>query len=148
MQSMIRHSARFLVTSAYFVLFLATGNAEDMHKSAGAESKEILKANETVVGGALRYPQTDKPEITSLIVTIQPGGHSNLHQHPVVTFVHVLEGEAELHVGEKTLHYEAGDTWIEPIDTLNQVFNPGTVPLKNLVVFVGAEGQPNSIAAQ
>ena len=119
-----------------------------MHKSAGSDAKEILKTNETVIGGPLKYPQTDKPEITSLVVTIQPGGHTNLHQHPVVTYVHVLEGEAELHIGEKILHYKAGDTWIEPIDTLNQLFNPGTVPLKNLVVFVGAEGQPNSIAAQ
>ena len=148
MQSMIRRSARFLATSASFVLFVSAATAEDMHKSAGSDAKEILKTNETVVGGPLKYPQTDKPEITSLIVTIQPGGHTNLHQHPVVTFVHVLEGEAELHIGEKILHYKAGDTWIEPIDTLNQLFNPGTVPLKNLVVFVGAEGQPNSIAAQ
>lgn len=148
MQSKIHHSARLLATGATFMLFLSTANAEDIHKSAGAEGKEILKATETVVGGPLRYPQTSKPEITSLIVTIQPGGHTNLHQHPVVTYVHVLEGEAELHIGEEIFHYKAGDTWIEPIDTLNQLFNPGTVPLKNLVVFVGAEGQPNSIAAQ
>ena len=148
MQSMVRRSARSLATSASFVLFLSTATAEDMHMGAGSEAKEILKANETVVGGPLKYPQTGKPEITSLIVTIQPGGRSNLHQHPVVTYVHVLEGEAELHIGEKVLHYKSGDTWIEPIDTLNQLFNAGTVPLKNLVVFVGAEGQPNSIAAE
>lgn len=146
MQNMIRRSRLFLATSASLVLFLSVATAEDMHKSAGFEAKEILKTEETVVGNPLRYPQTDKPEITSLIVTIQPGGHTNLHQHSVVTFVYVLEGEAELHIAENILHYKAGDTWIEPIDTLNQLYNPGTVPLKNLVVFVGAEGQPNSIA--
>ena len=148
MESMIPRSARFVATSASFALFLSAATAAEMDKSAvGLEAKPILKTNETVVGGPLKYP-TDKPEITSLVVTIQPGGHTNLHQHPVVTFVHVLEGEAELHIGEKVLHYKAGDTWIEPIDTLNQLSNPGTVPLKNLVVFVGAEGQPNSIAAK
>jgi hypothetical protein len=42
----------------------------------------------------------------------------------------------------------AGDAWIEPIDALNQVFNPGSVPAKVLVVQVGEEGKPNSIAAQ
>ena len=89
MQSMIRRSARFLATSVSFVLFLSAATAEDMHKSAGSEAKEILKTNETVVGGPLKYPPTDKPEVTSIIVTIQPGGHSNLHQHPVVTLVHV-----------------------------------------------------------
>ena len=129
-------------------LLLTAAAAAEMDMTAvGVEAKPILKTNQTVVGGPLKYPG-DKPEITSLIVTIQPGGHTNLHQHPVVTFVTVLEGEAELHVGEKVLHYKAGDSWIEPIDTLNQLFNPGTVPVKNLVVFVGSEGQPNSVAAQ
>jgi quercetin dioxygenase-like cupin family protein len=148
MGGMIRRSTRFLAASVPFVLFLSAATAEDTHKSLGVEAKPILKTNQTVVGGPLKYPQTDKPEITSVIVTIQPGGHTNLHQHPVVTFVHVLEGEADLHIGEKILHYKAGDTWIEPIDTLNQLFNPGTVPTKNLVVFVGTEGQPNAIAAE
>ena len=97
--------------------------------------------------GPLSYP-TAKPEITSIIVTIQPGGHTNLHQHPVVTYVYMMEGEGDLHIGDKVLHYKAGDAWIEPIDTLNQLFNTGTVPTKNLVVFVGSEGNPNSVAAK
>ena len=148
MESMVSRSARFLATGACLALFLSTATAAEMDMTAvGLEAKPILKTNQTVVGGSLKYP-TDKPEITSLIVTIQPGGHTNLHQHPVVTFVYVLEGEADLHIGEKVLHYKAGDTWIEPIDTLNQLSNPGTVPVKNLVVFVGSEGQPNSVAAK
>jgi quercetin dioxygenase-like cupin family protein len=94
------------------------------------------------------FPETDKPEMTSAVITIQPGGRSNLHEHPVITLVYVLEGEAELHVGEKVFNYKAGDAWVEPINVLNQIFNRGTVPLKNLVVFVGSEGNPNSIAAE
>jgi quercetin dioxygenase-like cupin family protein len=148
MENMIRGSVRFLAASASLVLFLSATIADDADKSAvGLDAKPILKTNRTVSGGPLKYP-TEKPEITSLVVTIQPGGHTNLHQHPVVTFVYVLEGEAELHVGEKIFHYKAGDTWVEPIDTPNQLFNPGTGPVKNLVVFVGSEGNPNSIAAK
>ena len=86
--------------------------------------------------------------MNSVIVTIQPGGRTNLHQHPVVTFVYILEGEIDVHIGEKILNYKVGDAMIEPIDILNQVFNPGNVPTKVLVVQVGAEGKPNSIAAQ
>jgi quercetin dioxygenase-like cupin family protein len=141
MNRMVRNYARFLVTSASLILFLSTATADDTDKNAvGLDARPILKTNQTVSGGPLTYP-TDKPEMSSLIVTIQPGGHTNLHQHPVVTFVYVLEGEADLHVGEKIFHYKAGDTWIEPIDTPNQLFNPGTIPVKNLVVFVGSEGQ-------
>jgi quercetin dioxygenase-like cupin family protein len=139
-------SVRFAI-SASFVLFLSsTALAADSDKTAvGLEAKEILKTTQTVVGGSLKYPASGVPEVSSAIVTIQPGGHTALHQHPVVTVVCVLEGEAELHVGEKVFHYKAGDSWVEPIDTPNQLFNPGSVPTKNLVVFVGEQGKPNSI---
>jgi quercetin dioxygenase-like cupin family protein len=120
---------------------------DEADKSAvGLDAKTILKVNQTVAGGPLKYPNNGKAEITSLIVTIQPGGHTNLHQHPVVTFVYVLEGEAELRVGDKSFRYKSGDSWVEPIDTPNQLFNLGSVPVKNLVVFVGSEGNPNSVA--
>ena len=138
-----------LATGATLALFLSAAVADEAaNKAVGVEATPLLKANQTVAGGPLKYPATDKPEISSAIVTIQPGGRTSLHQHPVVTFVYVLEGEADLHVGDKTFHYKAGDAWIEPIDTPNQLFNPGTVPTKNLVVFVGEEGKPNSIAAK
>jgi quercetin dioxygenase-like cupin family protein len=148
MQKVLR-TERYLAAATFVTLFLSAAVATEADKSAvGLDAKPILKANQTVIGGPLKYPGTGKPEITSLIVTIQPGGHTNLHQHPVVTFVYVLEGEAELRVGDKSFHYKAGDSWVEPIDTPNQLFNAGTVPVKNLVVFVGSEGMPNSMAMQ
>jgi quercetin dioxygenase-like cupin family protein len=149
MKSMVHLSARFLTTSASLVLLLSAATADDADKNAaGVDAKPLLKTNITMLGGPLIYPETDKPEISSVIVTIQPGGHTSLHQHPVVTYVYVLEGEADLHVGEKINHYKAGDAWIEPIDVPNQLFNAGAVPVKNLVVFVGSEGNPNSVPAK
>ena len=147
MKSMDRHPVKFLAASASLVLCLSTSAiAEDTDKAAvGLEAKPILKTTKTVMDGPLKYLDTGTPEISSAIVTIQPGGHTALHQHPVVTVVYVLEGEADLRVGDKVFHYKAGDTWVEPIDTPNQLFNPGTVPVKNLVVFVGNEGKPNSV---
>jgi quercetin dioxygenase-like cupin family protein len=114
----------------------------------GREVRVLLKTNQTADGGRLRYPVTDKPELSSSIVTIQPGGHTNIHRHPVVTFVYVLEGEIEFLMDEKEiLHYKAGDAFVEPIDSPNQGFNRGRVPTKVLLVQVGEEGKPNSIAA-
>ena len=142
----VNRPMRFLMTGASFGLFL-TAAAADEKEAAGFEASPLLKTSMTIDNAVLAYP-TGKPEITSVIITVQPGGHSNLHQHPVITIVHVLEGEADLRVGEQVFHYKAGDAWVEPINVLNQIFNPGTVPLKNLVVFVGAEGTPNAVAAE
>jgi quercetin dioxygenase-like cupin family protein len=148
MKSMVYSSMRLLALSASFGLFISAVATAAEKDAVGVEAKPLLKTTKTVTDGPLMYPATGTPEISSVIITVQPGGQSNLHKHPVVTVVHVLEGEADLHVGEKVFHYKAGDAWVEPIDELNQVFNVGTVPLKNLVVFVGSEGNPNSIAAE
>jgi quercetin dioxygenase-like cupin family protein len=141
-------SAGLLATGAA-LLFALSANAADTEKAAlGFEAKPVIKTTETNVGGPLSYPDGGTPELSSMLITIQPGGRSNLHQHPVVTFVYVLEGEADLHVGDQVFHYKAGDAWVEPIDTLNQIFNAGDGPLRNLVVFVGSEGNPNAVAAE
>ena len=138
-----------LATGATFALFVSAAVADETaNKAVGFEGKPLLKTNQTDVGGPLKYPVTDKPEISSAIATFQPGGRTSLHQHPVVTFVYILEGELDIHVGGQVLHYKAGDAWIEPIDVDNQLFNPGTVPAKVLVVQVGEEGKPNSVAAK
>ena len=130
------------------VIRRSAGLLDGDKRAVGHEARPLLKTKCTAVGGPLRYPVTDKPEMSSVIVTIQPDGHSNLHQHPVVTFVYVLEGEIEFHVEDKILHYKAGDAFIEPIDALNQAFNLGNVQSKVLLVQVGEEGKPNSIAAE
>ena len=138
-----------LATGATLALFVSAAFADEAaNKAVGVEATPLLKANQTVVGGPLKYPVTDKPELSSAIVTIQPGGRTSLHKHPVVTFIYILEGAFDVHIGEKVLQYKAGDALIEPIDVLNQVFNPGNAPTKVLVVQVGEEGKPNSIAAK
>jgi quercetin dioxygenase-like cupin family protein len=147
MDAIVRLSAGLLATIAAAALFLSPATAADKD-AVGFEAKPVLKATETNVGGPLVYPMSGRPELSSVIVTLQPGGRSNLHQHPVVTFVYVLEGEADLHVGDQVFHYKAGEAWVEPIDTLNQIFNAGDGPLRNLVVFVGTEGHPNAVAAE
>ena len=147
MNSKLRLTLLLLASVSVGFLGHAVTAAEMDMTAVGVEVVPLLKANKTVTDGQLKYPESDKPEITSAIVTIQPGGHTNLHQHPVVTYVYMMEGEGDLHIGDKVLHYKAGDAWIEPIDTLNQLFNSGSGPTKNLVVFVGSEGNPNSVAA-
>jgi quercetin dioxygenase-like cupin family protein len=108
----------------------------------------LLKATVTETGDPLKYPATGKPEITSFIATIQPGGHTALYRHPVVTFVYVLDGEFEVHHGAAVRSYKAGEALIEPIGMPMQGFNRGAGPLRLLVVNVGEEGQPNAVAVE
>lgn len=116
---------------------------------AGFKTQPLLKTGQTRDKQPIAYPKTDKPEMISVIGTIEPGGRTPLHEHPVPTYVYVLEGELELqsHGGEPH-RYKAGDAYIEALNHKHQLFNKGNVPAKVLVVFVGEEGKPTTIAAQ
>ncbi|HLM19891.1 MAG TPA: cupin domain-containing protein, partial [Propionibacteriaceae bacterium] len=92
------------------------------------------------------YPRTEKPELLSVIGTLQPGGRTPLHEHPVPVFVYVLDGELELQSeGQPSQVYKSGEAWIESLNKKHQVFNKGAAPARILVVFVGEEGKPTTI---
>ena len=52
----------------------------------------VMKGTTTIGGQKIVYPKTDKAEMTSVVIEIQPGKESGRHMHPVPTYVHVLEG--------------------------------------------------------
>ncbi len=121
--------------------------AQEMALPEGFETESLLKSTETRDGDALAYPE-GTPQITSVIGTIEPGGRTPLHQHPVPTFVYVLEGDVELRTEGREPHkFETGQAYIEAIDRDHQLFNAGDQPAKVLVVFAGAEGTPTTIAS-
>jgi len=60
--------------------------------------------------------------VTAVEVDYAPGGSSNAHRHPGVTFAYVLEGEVASKVGdepEKT--YATGEMWMETPGQLHAV---------------------------
>ena len=131
-------------------LFVSTAAlAQDLPKeSVGTEATVLLKTTVTVADQPISLPETEKPEITSMLVTIQPKGHSSLHEHPIPVIAYVLEGAVEVRGGGVTRTIKAGEALVEPMNSPMQTFNPGDVPAKILVVQVGAEGKPTSVAAQ
>jgi len=52
----------------------------------------VMKGSTTIGGQQIVYPKTDKAEMASVLVEIQPGKESGRHMHPVPTYVHILEG--------------------------------------------------------
>lgn len=138
----------FLAASVVFVLPLSPAIAEDDPLPAGFETQSLLKSGQTRDGDPIVYP-AGSPQVISVIGTIAPGGRTPLHEHPVPTYVYVLEGVVELRTeGSEPFQYKAGEAYIEALNRKHQVFNVGDTSAKVLVVFIGEDGKPTTVAAQ
>ena len=106
----------------------------------------VMKGSTTISGQKIEYPKTDKAEMASVLVEIQPGKENGRHLHAVPTYVHVLEGTmtVEFEDGSRQT-FKAGTGILEVVNTVHSAKKLGDVPLKLLVVFVGEEGKPNLI---
>ena len=106
----------------------------------------VMKGSTTIGGKQIEYPKTDKAEMASILVEIQPGKENGRHMHSVPTYVHVLEGTmtVEFEDGSRQT-FKAGSGFLEVVNTLHSAKNLGEVPLRLLVVFAGEEGRPNLI---
>jgi len=115
----------------------------------GFKTTPLLKSGKTADGDPLRYLTTDKPEIVSVIGTLEPGGRTALHQHPVPVYVYVLEGGLVVKTeGGEPRTYKAGDAFLESVGHWHQAFNEGATEAKLLVVFLGEEGKPTTQAKE
>lgn len=119
--------------------------------SAWAEPQDVkvtavMKGSTTISGQKIEYPKTDKAEMTSILVEIQPGKENGRHMHSVPTYVHVLEGTmtVEFEDGARQT-FQAGSGFLEVVNTVHSAKNLGEVPLRLLVVLAGEEGKPNLI---
>lgn len=136
-----------LITS--LVLIGGAGAQSDDALPKGFKATPVLKSGKTAGHVAITYPKTDKPEIISVIGELEPGGRTARHQHPVPVYVYVLEGTLTVQAdGHQPRDYEPGQAFLEDINHWHQAFNKGRTPVKILVVFVGEEGKPTTIAAK
>lgn len=126
----------------------AWGAEADSALPSGFEVQPVLKSGVTADGDPLALPG-GTPEIVSVIGTIEPGGRTARHQHPVPVYVYLLAGELEVQTeGQDVRHYRAGEAFLESIGHWHQAFNNTGSPTKILVVFIGEEGKPTTVASQ
>jgi quercetin dioxygenase-like cupin family protein len=122
--------------------------AQESALPEGFDTEMILQTTETRDGDPLEY-LGGAAQITSVIGTIGAGGRTALHEHPVPTFVYVLEGEVELETeGGEPFTYAQGEAYIEALNREHQLFNRGDATARILVVFAGAEDVPTTVAAE
>jgi quercetin dioxygenase-like cupin family protein len=117
-----------------------------LHAQQDLTVTSVMKASTTISGQTIEYPKTEKPEITALMVELQPGKESGPHLHPIPTYVQVLEGTLTVETeGGSRQTFEAGKGFLESVNVWHNGKNLGDMPVKFLVVFVGERGQPNLV---
>ena len=120
----------------------AFAHEDAAQEAAGMTREELQKTTTNMVGEPITLP-TGAAEVTTEMVTFEPGGYTSLHQHPVPSWVYVLEGELEVRVeGQEPMRFTPGQVFVEPQNATMQAFNVAEGPTKLLVVSIGAEGQP------
>jgi quercetin dioxygenase-like cupin family protein len=112
----------------------------------GFKATPIFKDAVTIAGQPIEYLKTDKPEITSLLVELEPGGEVGRHKHFVSGYVYVMEGTItiEMEDGRQRV-FQAGQSFIESKDLWHNAKNMGKTPVKLLAVIFGEEGKSNII---
>lgn len=124
---------------------LLQSNAHALDPSASVKTTTLMKTSSSWDGTPLAYP-AGQAEITGILVEIAPGGETGWHQHPVPSFGMLLEGELDVRLKDGSVkHLKPGDTLAEVVNTLHNGRNAGTTPLKLVVFYAGAVGQPLSV---
>jgi len=106
----------------------------------------LLATGETILGQTVHYPDGAAARVTAAVVTLPPGAETGWHAHEVPLFGYVLAGELTVTyegTGERT--YRTGEAFMEAVGTPHSGRNRGTVPMRVLAVFMGAEGLANTV---
>ena len=143
----MKFSVWFLsVTAGAALLSIGAARAEETSAlPKGFSATPVFKSGKSSEGDPLVYPQTQKPEIVSVVGTLEPKGQTPLHRHPVPVFVYILEGQFAVQTeGKERRNYKAGEAFLETVNVWHQGFNDSDQPTKLLITFLGEEGKPTT----
>lgn len=117
-------------------------------REAAPVVQALLSSGQTIAGETISYPSGAPARITAAIVTFAPGQETGWHTHGIPAFGYILDGELTVDYGDQGSRlYKAGDALLEAIDRPHNGRNTGSVPMRILAVFMGAEGTKTSIPA-
>ncbi|NPU83915.1 MAG: cupin domain-containing protein [Syntrophaceae bacterium] len=111
----------------------------------GVKVRTVLKSTTAGNGQPLEYMRTDRPEVTAAVVEIAPGAQTGWHLHRVPVYAYVLEGTLKVLMGDGTaLTFEKGQAILEVQNTAHNGVNIGKEPVRLIVFYTGAVGEPLS----
>jgi quercetin dioxygenase-like cupin family protein len=130
-------------------LILVAGAATASHAPAqerGYPAVPLISTGQNIVGETIRYPASGPAQVTAAIVTLAPGAKTVAHKHGVPLFAYILEGELTVDYGAHgTRTYAQGQAFMEAMDIAHFGVNNGTIPVRILAVYMGAQGAQNVI---
>lgn len=104
----------------------------------------VSKDTQTDAGEPIAYLSTANPEVSSMILSLPPGGKTQWMTHPAPGFVYVLEGEltVEFEDGHR-LVFKAGQGFLQARTKWHRGRNEGNTTMRFLAVFYGEKGMPD-----
>lgn len=139
---------RVALVTVFLALLLAAADRPAAQDASPAVTR-LLSTGTTVVGETLRYPTGGTAHVTAAIITLAPGVKTNLHRHGVPLFAYILDGEITVDYGDRGKRtYRKGDAFMEAMDVPHFGADTGTLPVRILAVFMGAEGAADTIPVQ
>jgi len=105
--------------------------------------KMLAQTTVNALGQPIAWPQGGTPEITAILVEMQPGDEMPWHQHPVPLLGYIFSGELTVYQisGEKRT-VRAGEVSLESVGVIHRGINEGKTPCKMIVFVLGRQGEP------
>jgi quercetin dioxygenase-like cupin family protein len=133
----MKNPTRFILPAC---LALVVSHAPAIDASGGIEVTPILKTRKTWYGQDIVYPE-GAAEISGVVVEMAPGSETGWHKHAVPSVGYVMEGELEVHFRNGDVkHLRSGESAAEAVNVMHNGVNPGDVPVKLVIFYVGTPG--------
>ena len=117
-----------------------------MEKIFTVQTTEIVRTSQSWDGVDLPDYLVGKPEIVGIKYEIPAGEKLGWHDHPVMNFGIMVEGEltiVSIDGKEKTVY--AGEAVVEMVGTIHHGENRGTKPVVLYMFYLSQEGLPLSV---
>jgi quercetin dioxygenase-like cupin family protein len=103
----------------------------------------VSKDTTTDAGEPITYLSTPNPEVSSVILTLPPGGKTDWMTHPVPGYLYILEGELTVEFADgHHLVFKQGQAFMQARTKWHRGINTGTGQMRFLAVFFGEKGTP------
>jgi quercetin dioxygenase-like cupin family protein len=119
--------------------------------SADAQQKDVVvdavaQTDKTISGQSIKLPGGNA-EVAVSIYNIVPGATLPIHRHKYPRYGYILSGELEVTNEEtgKSMRFGPDDFVVESIEQWHKGTNPGTVPLRLLVIDQIPKGATNNV---
>jgi quercetin dioxygenase-like cupin family protein len=129
----------------FIIVFFGFSGAYASDYEGGVKVSLIKQSTTAANGQKLAYAKTDNPEVTAMMVEIPAGGDTGWHTHPFPVYAYVLSGAITVALEDgQQFDFKEGEVILEVIDTPHIGKTKGTVPLKLIVFYTGAQGSQNT----